>query len=166
MLKKVLLITGLLVASEAAFAADFCPGLSGIWTGSYEVSGKTYSADFFFDVQKGMLYAYTLPGKDSAGYNFSGTDSGNYVLWANCSNSTLSNLYFVNRAKKCGGVNAESQPINFRNNKPLILALPYNNTNVTMSLMPKAQRMPIKYGLLSRTSDLAKANKTWSACTP
>ncbi len=163
--KKIALFVGLTTLALTASAANLCPGLSGVWSGTYTVEGKSYPVNMFLDVQKSTLYAYTLPAQDKSGYNFGGSVAGNYLLWANCSNNTVSNLYYVNRPKKCGGNNPAEQTLPSGFNKPLVLAVPYNNTIVTLSLEPQNKPMPIKYGLLSRAKDLS-LQTTWTACTP
>ncbi len=177
MLKKAILAASLAAMMGSAFANDLCTemnnvgGGNGAWKGSYLMKSQTYPIRMYLNYQNGMVYGYTLPSKDSSGYGFGTgnkqTGTGHYYVWANCSNSTLTNLHFTNAAGSCGGVYANAQAVHIGVDNPLVLVLPFNGatSTLTATFMPQSEAISVNSGLLNSVIAAAKANNTnLSAC--
>lgn len=141
MLKKVILISALAAMTASAFG-DLCTRINSAgmgtqaWKGTYTLNEQSYPVRMFLNYQNGMVYGYTMTSADSNGFDFGGSQPGNYLLWANCSNSRLTNLHFVNNAGTCGAVYNQSQPVNIGVYNPLSLNVPYQSKTIRMTLTP------------------------------
>lgn len=119
MLKKISTITFLLSICTSIFAnTDLCQNLNGTWTGTGNDPTGLINSPFPFTLQlkyiNGMVYGYTQQ-VNSKNYVSFGKTTGDFLFFATCKNSVLSNSYFINNALGtgstiCGVPNA--QPFN------------------------------------------------------
>lgn len=85
---------------------DNCPALTGIYSGTYRDTTGLFPATAFpirlyLAYQNKMLYGYTFPANDSTGAQYGLSPYA--LIWANCQNSQITNLYIIkNSNNMCG----------------------------------------------------------------
>lgn len=160
MLKKAVLAVSLVVMAGSALAAnnpDLCPSLAGAWSGTYNANGQQQPIGIYMTYQNNHIYGYTLANNDSNGYNF-GSWRGKYVFSANCTNSQISNLQFINLVNaqaKCGAVNSNTQPVHVDFQQNLTLQIPFNNQTVTATF-PNSPRVVAREWLIQQAINLSQ----------
>lgn len=106
-----------------------CKDLTGFWEGTYSDPQNLFIADNFpiklyLLVEKSQVLGYTLPANDQKGAGF-GSSHYPTLIFGQCSNNMLTNLYVLPHQQKCGDP-LQSQPLTFKNNI-LNLKLPWEN---------------------------------------
>lgn len=170
-MKKLLLGIITLLMSTSLFAAnDFCKDLSGTWSGTYNDPTQLFAAGNFpialqLEYSKGRVYGYTLPANDSAGGRF-GANTGEYLLFGQCTHNKLSQLYFIkNTPQVCGDQSKQTLTLQ---SQTLIsgLILPYENAmtsaDLNASLTKQTQASTIDTLLLAQVRTIS--NGTITTC--
>jgi hypothetical protein len=128
----------------AVTTPPLCTLINGLYSGTYTdpthlFPAKAFPLNLYLIYQKNRVYGFTLPANDKDGAHYG--QKPFYLVWGNCSNDTISNLYVIaNRPGACGDPATESIPL--PTDGSLKLTLYYENAMIGASL--KAELTPSK----------------------
>ncbi|MDF2530107.1 MAG: hypothetical protein K0Q57_987 [Gammaproteobacteria bacterium] len=144
-------------------SSDLCSQISGAWEGTYQdPSGlfisKAFPIRMALQYDNGFIYGYTMKSKDTklgAGYG-----SQSWLVWGNCSNNTISNLYVINPNKQpvCGDPGQTPSPLNEANS--MMLYIPWENamtgTTFHASMKKVLNKFEVNQGLIDAARQMSK----------
>lgn len=131
----------LMFLSAAAIANtpdSSCSKLAGYWLGTYEdiqdlFIHKPFPLMFYLTNKPDskVIYGYTLKENDQLGPGF-GKQHYPTLIWANCTDGTLSNLYFLPSGSHCADP-LPKQDLSFKQ-QHLLLYIPWGNAMINTVL--------------------------------
>lgn len=129
-------LASLQFALGATPSSDLCNNIDGFYSGTYVdptqlFPNKAFALNVFLTHENNMIYGYTLPSNDYNGAKYG--QSPYAMIWANCQNNQITNLYVIKNSKFPCGTPARG-PFRLSPATPLFLTINYENAMINASL--------------------------------
>jgi hypothetical protein len=150
------------------FSEDLCGNISGAYSGFYQDPEHlfplgNYPISLTLRYDNGELFGYSDPSKDQTAARIG---SREFLLFSDCKDSQISNLYFFPEGAQCADPEAsELKDALVKQGKSLTLVLPYENAMIGTDLVAHLTRIhtpnPLNLQLIQYAENAQKLEKKW-----
>ena len=154
--------------AATAFPEDLCENIEGVYSGFYQDPEHlfplgNYPISLTLRYDNGELLGYSDPSKDQTAARIC---SREFILFSDCKDSQISNLYFYPQGTQCADPEtSELKDALVKQGKSLTLVLPYENAMIGTDLIAHLSRIhtpnSLNLQLIQYAENAQKLEKKW-----